>query len=196
MPGMDGLAVLREARVEGITTPALFLTAKAEIEDRVTGLDAGADDYLPKPFDASEMEVIWTYIGFLRKKLRQIGADIEIKTIRSLLFITLAVAGGSLLLVFALVVRQPRTQNPADRHLHERGRVGDGKRRKRMGAEHPIAIRAAVKAHFQPCHALPSGRGKPVPGAHGVFPQRCGVGDRGAVFVSGRGKGRGIHAVH
>ena len=104
MPGMDGLAVLREARAQGITTPALFLTAKAEIEDRVTGLDAGADDYLPKPFDASEMEVIWTYIGFLRKKLRQIGADIEIKTIRSLLFITLAVAGGSLLLVFALVV--------------------------------------------------------------------------------------------
>lgn len=98
------MAVLREARAQGITTPALFLTAKAEIEDRVTGLDAGADDYLPKPFDASEMEVIWTYIGFLRKKLRQIGADIEIKTIRSLLFITLAVAGGSLLLVFALVV--------------------------------------------------------------------------------------------
>ena len=152
------MAVLREARAQGITTPALFLTAKAEIEDRVTGLDAGADDYLPKPFKASEflarvraltrrssaytpsrltlgntaldcgtyqlrtpygetrlnnkeyqlmelflrnprqvfssehlieriwgldseseMEVIWTYIGFLRKKLRQIGADIEIK---------------------------------------------------------------------------------------------------------------------
>ena len=54
MPGMDGLAVLREARAQGITTPTLFLTAKAEIEDRVTGLDAGADDYLPKPFDASE----------------------------------------------------------------------------------------------------------------------------------------------
>ena len=54
MPGMDGLAVLSEARAQGITTPALFLTAKAEIEDRVTGLDASADDYLPKPFDASE----------------------------------------------------------------------------------------------------------------------------------------------
>ena len=54
MPGMDGLTVLREARALGITTPALFLTAKAEVEDRVTGLDAGADDYLPKPFDASD----------------------------------------------------------------------------------------------------------------------------------------------
>ena len=161
MPGMDGLTVLREARTLGIATPALFLTAKAEIEDRVTGLDAGADDYLPKPFDASEflarvraltrrsgaytpsrltlgntsldcgtyqllspygqtrlnnkefqlmelflrnprqvfssehlmekiwgfdteteMEVIWTYIGFLRKKLKSLQADIEIKTIR------------------------------------------------------------------------------------------------------------------
>ena len=55
MPGMDGLAVLREARAQGITTPALFLTAKAEIEDRVTGLDAGADDYLPKPFEPDEL---------------------------------------------------------------------------------------------------------------------------------------------
>ena len=45
MPGMDGLSVLREVQALGITTPALFLTAKAEIEDRVTGLDAGADDY-------------------------------------------------------------------------------------------------------------------------------------------------------
>ena len=161
MPGMDGLTVLREARALGIATPALFLTAKAEIEDRVTGLDAGADDYLPKPFDASEflarvraltrrsgaytpsrltlgntsldcgtyqlltpfgetrlgnkeyqlmelffrhprqvfssehlmekvwgldseadMDVVWTYIGFLRRKLKQVGSDIEIRTIR------------------------------------------------------------------------------------------------------------------
>ena len=161
MLGMDGLTVLREARARGITTPALFLTAKAEVEDRVTGLDAGADDYLPKPFDASEflarvraltrrsgaytpsrltlgntsldcgtyqlltpygetrlnnkefqlmelflrhprqvfssehlmekvwgldaeaeMDVVWTYIGFLRKKLKTLQAEIEIKTIR------------------------------------------------------------------------------------------------------------------
>ena len=54
MPGMDGMAVLTDIRARGITTPVLFLTAKSEIEDRVAGLDAGADDYLPKPFAASE----------------------------------------------------------------------------------------------------------------------------------------------
>lgn len=161
MPGMDGLEVLRRARRLGITTPALFLTAKSEVEDRVAGLDAGADDYLPKPFATSEflarvraltrrsgsyapdvlalgntsldcggyllrtgegsvrlnnkefqlmelfmrnprhvfssehlmekvwgleaeaeIDVVWTYIGFLRKKLRGLSADIEIKTVR------------------------------------------------------------------------------------------------------------------
>ena len=161
MPGKDGIEVLKAARAEGNTTPALFLTAKAEVADRVAGLDAGADDYLPKPFAASEflariraltrrsssyassmlrfgnvaldcsqyllkttfgevrlnnkeyqlmelffrhprqvfssehlmekvwgldseaeMDVVWTYIGFLRRKLKQIGADIEIRTIR------------------------------------------------------------------------------------------------------------------
>lgn len=161
MPGMDGIAVLQKARSKGIATPALFLTAKAEIEDRVVGLDAGADDYLPKPFatveflarvraltrrrgdcmptqltlgnvtldtgsyalgvgdgqerlgnkeyqlmelflrsprqvfstellmekiwgldSEAEMDVVWTYIGFLRKKLKLLGANIEIKTIR------------------------------------------------------------------------------------------------------------------
>ena len=161
MPGMDGISVLRTVRTKGIATPALFLTAKSEIEDRVIGLDAGADDYLPKPFataeflarvraltrrrgecvtaqlalgtvvlDAgsytlsvgeyqerlgnteyqlmelflrsprqvfstellmekvwgldseAEINVVWTYIGFLRKKLKALDADIEIKTIR------------------------------------------------------------------------------------------------------------------
>ena len=161
MPGKDGIEVLKAARAEGNTTPALFLTAKAEVADRVAGLDAGADDYLPKPFAASEflarvraltrrsssyassvlrfgnvtldcsqylvktalgearlnnkeyqlmelffrhprqvfssehlmekvwgldseaeIDVVWTYIGFLRRKLKQIGAEIEIRTIR------------------------------------------------------------------------------------------------------------------
>lgn len=162
MPKMDGIELLTAVRKQGITTPTLFLTAKAEIEDRVAGLDAGADDYLPKPFASSEFlarvralarrsstylpsvlsfgnvsldcnryvltannceteirlnnkefqimelfmrhphqifsaehlmdkiwssesdsetDVIWTYIGFLRRKLRQIAANIEIRTV-------------------------------------------------------------------------------------------------------------------
>ncbi|MCM1056624.1 MAG: response regulator transcription factor [Firmicutes bacterium] len=55
MPGMDGLEVLRTLRKAGIKTPVLLLTARGELEDRVNGLDAGADDYLPKPFAASEL---------------------------------------------------------------------------------------------------------------------------------------------
>lgn len=161
MPGMNGLEVLRTLRSRGVSTPALFLTAKGEVEDRVEGLDAGADDYLPKPFASSEflarvralvrrsgnylpevlsagnlsldctqyllyterenlhlnkkeyqlmelflrypghvfssehlmekvwgleseaeIDVVWTYIGFLRKKLKQIGSTVEIRTIR------------------------------------------------------------------------------------------------------------------
>lgn len=161
MPGMEGIAALTAIRRSGVTTPALFLTAKSEVEDRVAGLDAGADEYLPKPFAASEflahvraltrrsggyapallrlgnttldcgqytlstpvgslrlnnkeyqlmelflrhprqvfssehlmqklwsmdsaaeMDVIWTYIGFLRKKLKLLEAEVEIRTIR------------------------------------------------------------------------------------------------------------------
>ncbi len=55
MPGMDGIEVLRELRRRGISTPALFLTAKTEVYQRVEGLDAGADDYLPKPFSTPEL---------------------------------------------------------------------------------------------------------------------------------------------
>lgn len=55
MPGMDGIDVLKALRAKGISTPALFLTARTEVEQRVEGLDAGADDYLPKPFATAEL---------------------------------------------------------------------------------------------------------------------------------------------
>lgn len=55
MPEMDGIDALRQIRGRGISTPCLMLTARDAVEDRVMGLDAGADDYLPKPFDASEL---------------------------------------------------------------------------------------------------------------------------------------------
>lgn len=54
MPKVDGLEVLRRLRQKGCRTPVLLLTAKSEIEDRIKGLDNGADDYLPKPFAMGE----------------------------------------------------------------------------------------------------------------------------------------------
>ena len=56
LPRMDGLAVLRNLRARGSHVPVLVLTAKSHIEDRVHGLDAGADDYLAKPYALSELE--------------------------------------------------------------------------------------------------------------------------------------------
>lgn len=55
MPRVDGLTALRELRSRGIKTPVIILTAKSEIEDRVLGLDYGADDYLTKPFATQEL---------------------------------------------------------------------------------------------------------------------------------------------
>jgi DNA-binding response OmpR family regulator len=55
LPGMNGLAALREMRIEGVKTPVLLLTARDAITDRVQGLDAGADDYLVKPFAFEEL---------------------------------------------------------------------------------------------------------------------------------------------
>ena len=55
MPGADGFEVLRRMRARGDSTPVLLLTAKSEIDDRVTGLDSGANDYLTKPFDMKEL---------------------------------------------------------------------------------------------------------------------------------------------
>ncbi|NJL40355.1 MAG: response regulator transcription factor [Leptolyngbyaceae cyanobacterium RM2_2_4] len=55
LPKMDGLQLLRKLRNEGITTPVLLLTARDEVDDRVQGLDAGADDYLAKPFAFPEL---------------------------------------------------------------------------------------------------------------------------------------------
>ena len=55
MPKLSGIDVLSQMRSQGLLTPALMLTARDAVEDRVAGLDTGADDYLPKPFAASEL---------------------------------------------------------------------------------------------------------------------------------------------
>ena len=55
LPGLPGLTVLNEMRAAGVTTPVLILTARHAVEDRIKGLDSGADDYLTKPFDLDEL---------------------------------------------------------------------------------------------------------------------------------------------
>ena len=55
LPGMDGVTVCRRLRDAGVSTPVLMLTARSAVRERIAGLDAGADDYLPKPFDVDEL---------------------------------------------------------------------------------------------------------------------------------------------
>jgi two-component system response regulator MprA len=69
MPGVDGLEVCRRVRASGNEVPVLMLTARAEIDSRVAGLDAGADDYLPKPFALAEL------LARLRALLRRVATD-------------------------------------------------------------------------------------------------------------------------
>ncbi len=68
MPGADGLEVCRRLRAAGMRVPVLMLTARAEVDSRVAGLDAGADDYLPKPFALAEL------LARLRALLRRFGS--------------------------------------------------------------------------------------------------------------------------
>ena len=93
MPGIDGLDVCRRLRAGGNRVPILMLTARESVEDRIDGLDAGADDYLAKPFDVGELKsrlrallrvagedaaagsnALRVYIGYLRRKLSEAGA--------------------------------------------------------------------------------------------------------------------------
>jgi two-component system, OmpR family, response regulator MprA len=72
MPTVDGLEVCRRIRRDGNAVPVLMLTARAEVESRVAGLDAGADDYLPKPFALEEL------LARLRALLRRTGTTDEV----------------------------------------------------------------------------------------------------------------------
>ena len=71
MPKADGLTVLQEIRKAGIKTPVLMLTAKGDIDDKIKGLDLGADDYLPKPFSLDEL------MARVRALFRRSGGQIE-----------------------------------------------------------------------------------------------------------------------
>jgi two-component system response regulator MprA len=76
MPGLDGLEVCRRLRATGDRTPVLMLTARSEVSERVAGLEAGADDYLAKPFAREEL------IARLRALLRRTGWEGDEQTLR------------------------------------------------------------------------------------------------------------------
>ena len=72
LPNLDGLQVLAQARAAGLRTPVLLLTARGTVGDRIVGLNAGADDYLPKPFDLDELEA---RLRALRRRHQNAGVD-------------------------------------------------------------------------------------------------------------------------
>ena len=72
LPGMNGLDVLSYLRVKEIETPVILLTAKSEVDDRIKGLDCGADDYLTKPFSSGEL------LARIRANTRRRNAEIDI----------------------------------------------------------------------------------------------------------------------
>lgn len=107
LPKKDGIAVLREIRAEGITTPVLLLTAKSQVEDRVRGLDAGADDYLTKPFHADELQA---RLRALARRPHAVSADDAIPFADAVLDMrTMQVACGE----------RAETLRPTDAHLLE-----------------------------------------------------------------------------
>ncbi len=73
LPGMDGLELLRRLRSDDTNTPVLVITARGNVTERVTGLEAGADDYLPKPFDLTELE------ARLKALTRRFGREGELR---------------------------------------------------------------------------------------------------------------------
>ena len=76
LPKIDGLEVLRRVRRDNIQTPIILLTAKSTLDDKITGLDLGADDYLPKPFNADELLARIRALG--RRKVQQYEEKKEI----------------------------------------------------------------------------------------------------------------------
>lgn len=122
MPGMDGLEVLRMLRNKSVNTPVLLLTAKGDIEDRVYGLDAGADDYLPKPFAASELlarvrAMLRRKDNYQTKQLQFEGMTLDLSTFE------LSFQGNSIRLVsrefqmLQLLMQSPGSVIPTDQFM-------------------------------------------------------------------------------
>lgn len=97
MPVMDGITAIKKIRETGNTSPAIFLTAKSQVEDRIEGLDAGADDYLTKPFSMEELSARLRALGRRKRDYRprslkfgNIELDMEQSELRAINTISLA----------------------------------------------------------------------------------------------------------
>lgn len=122
MPGLDGLQVLQTLRRNGIKTPALFLTTRTEISQRVEGLDAGADDYLPKPFSTAEL--LARIRAMLRRKdtylpdLLAIGSVILNRSTYQLVFQDkIQTLSGKEFQILEMMMQAPGTIIPTDRFI-------------------------------------------------------------------------------
>lgn len=122
MPGLDGLQVLQTLRRNGIKTPALFLSARTEISQRVEGLDAGADDYLPKPFSTAEL--LARIRAMLRRKdtylpdLLAIGSVILNRSTYQLVFQDkIQTLSGKEFQILEMMMQAPGTIIPTDRFI-------------------------------------------------------------------------------
>jgi two-component system, OmpR family, response regulator TctD len=80
LPGRDGLDILREARQAGLNTPVIILTARGTVGDKILGLNTGADDYLPKPFDLDELEARIRALVRARQRSAQEMPNFEAKS--------------------------------------------------------------------------------------------------------------------
>ncbi len=77
LPGVEGVAIVTRLRSENIHTPILFLTAKGQIKDRVEGLNAGADDYLSKPFAFTEL--LARVRALIRRPIKSVGSKLSVE---------------------------------------------------------------------------------------------------------------------
>ena len=97
MPVKDGLSVLQEIRQEKIGTPVLMLSAKSDIDDKIKGLDQGADDYLAKPFSASEL--LARMRALLRRGSEHAAPTLDVKDIHLNTVTREVTAGGNIVLL-------------------------------------------------------------------------------------------------
>jgi two-component system OmpR family response regulator len=133
LPTLDGLSVLKRLRAAGIQTPVLLLTALGRIEDRVQGLDAGADDYLVKPFAFSELAARVNALG-RRKPLNETPTIFEAGDVRMDLLARQVWRGGE------AVTLQPREFQLLEELMRNAGRA----------VTHTMLLERVWGFHFDP----------------------------------------------